>query len=680
MRLHSFTCGCPGCANDPFSDSQAAFSAASAGPSMAAAAASKPAFSPGQIANSLQTQWGGSLEGYAMKWAGAAVSYAIPSYAPADGGSGEAAGFVQMTAHMHAMAAQAFELWDDLIAVNLVEVAGANANITFAYSSNTNGNGTYARPSIGGSGPTYTMTHDAIWMSSRWTSQDQDSDVGYGQYGFTGYVHEIGHSLGLSHPGSYNAAPGVTFNYGNNAEFAQDNRQFTVMSYFGGYQPGVGWQQDGTDAGNLHPSTPMLYDVYAIQLKYGMDLTTRAGDTAYGFGSTADKAVFDFSKNAAPILTIWDGGGNDTLNCSGYSQSQYINLNPGSYSSIGGMTGNIAIAFSCDIENGTGGSGIDTIVGTARNNVLNGGAGNDALYGYGGDDALVGSAGADKLFGGVGSDTYYVDSLSDTVTELANEGTDIVYAMVNNVVLAGNVENGQVWATGGLTLTGNTLANTMWGYTGNDTLIGGSGNDQLLGQAGDDRLDGGAGADRMWGGAGNDIYHVDNLRDAILENASEGTDWAGVFVSGYTLANNVENGVVWAAANTKLTGNALGNLLYGGAKNDTLRGGGGNDQIHGGAGGDTVYGGLGKDTLWGEAGNDVFLFVRGEAHGDAVADFAGNGSRAGDVLKFSGYGSGATLVRVDSTHLQVNSGDGHVHEMITLNNAASLVASDYLFV
>ena len=39
------------------------------------------------------------------------------------------------------------------------------------------------------------------------------------------------------------------------------------------------------------------------------DMTTRAGDTVYGFNSTADRAVFDFSTNDVPIVTIWDAAG-----------------------------------------------------------------------------------------------------------------------------------------------------------------------------------------------------------------------------------------------------------------------------------------------------------------------------------------------------------------------------------
>ena len=59
----------------------------------------------------------------------------------------------------------------------------------------------------------------------------------------------------------------------------------------------------------------------------------------------------------------------------------------------------------------------NTITGNDANNTLRGGAGNDTLNG---------GAGTDTLVGGVGDDIYIIDTTTDTITENANEGTDIV--------------------------------------------------------------------------------------------------------------------------------------------------------------------------------------------------------------------------------------------------------------
>jgi len=82
--------------------------------------------------------------------------------------------------------------------------------------------------------------------------------------------------------------------------------------------------------------------------------------------------------------------------------------------------------------------------------------------------------------------------------------------------------------------------------------------------------------------------------------------------------------------------------------------------------------------LTGAVGNDTFLFNVGQANGDTVVDFAGNG--AADSLQFVGYGAGATFTQNDATHWQVNYNGGTSHEVITFMNGATIDPSDFLFV
>jgi hypothetical protein len=173
-----------------------------------------------------------------------------------------------------------------------------------------------------------------------------DPGMVIGGRGFDSTIHEVGHALGLSHPGHYDASLG-TYNYAHDAAYAQDTRQYTVMSYFGYYDTTLnggkgGWAVDapapndpskvtnelfgadgGTDTGRyIYPQTPMVDDVAAIQAKYGADTTTRPGDTIYGFNCnitptavaniTVDESQiygFGVGKNQHPIFTIWDSGG-----------------------------------------------------------------------------------------------------------------------------------------------------------------------------------------------------------------------------------------------------------------------------------------------------------------------------------------------------------------------------------
>ena len=80
------------------------------------------------------------------------------------------------------------------------------------------------------------------------------------------------------------------------------------------------------------PFVPTPDEVIEAMLKLA---EVSAGDTVYGSNSTADRDVFDFTINDTPIVTIWDGGGNDTLDVSGFNSDQVIDLNEGAFSSVG---------------------------------------------------------------------------------------------------------------------------------------------------------------------------------------------------------------------------------------------------------------------------------------------------------------------------------------------------------
>ncbi len=88
----------------------------------------------------------------------------------------------------------------------------------------------------------------------------------------------------------------------------------------------------------VYAATPLIHDIAAAQRIYGADMTTRTGDTIYGFNSNAGRDSYDFTLTPAPIMAIWDAGGIDTIDASGYATDQIIDLSPGSLSSIGGVT------------------------------------------------------------------------------------------------------------------------------------------------------------------------------------------------------------------------------------------------------------------------------------------------------------------------------------------------------
>lgn len=209
--------------------------------------------------------------------------------------------------------------------------------------------------------------------------------------------------------------------------------------------------------------------------------------------------------------------------------------------------------------------------------------------GTSGNDALGATAAqVSQMSGGSGNDIYYVDSSDDTVTELANAGTDEVRTTLATYTLGANVENLRYTGSVQFTGTGNDLANVITGGDGGASLYGGAGNDTLNGGAGNDILDGGTGADILQGGGGNDTYYVDNVGDRVVEAAGAGTDQVYSSVS-YTLDPNIENLTLTGSANLNATGNALANVLVGNSGNNVLDGGAGADTMSGGAGNDTYY-------------------------------------------------------------------------------------------
>lgn len=383
-----------------------------------------------------------------------------------------------------------------------------------------------------------------------------------GQYGYVTIIHELGHGMGLAHPhdggseADHTKFPGVTSAFGSYGSYGLNQGIWSTMSYNDGWNTAP---RNGYTSGSQ--ATLMALDIAALQSLYGKNMAWHSGDDVYNL----------VSANAAGTgwACIWDGDGNDTISASGSLAAVSINLTAatltganaaGIVSRAAGVLGGYTIANGVVIENATGGGGDDSLTGNAANNLLDGGAG------------------ADKLTGGLGDDTYIVDSSADAVLEKSGQGVDTVRAGVSHT-LATNVENLVLLAGAGhATATGNTLANSLLGNDGNNVL------------------DGKSGADSMAGAGGDDWYIVDNLADAVLEQAGAGYDTVQASVS-HTLAANVEKLVLGGSGSLSGGGNAEANVLLGNAGANRLYGYAGNDTITPGNGADFVQPGAGNDTV-----------------------------------------------------------------------------------
>jgi serralysin len=421
-------------------------------------------------------------------------------------GFSAAAGLSAFSEVQKAEARLSIQLWDDLIPLTFTETTGLGADIQFANSLDPAQAYAYYPQRTG-----WKFQSD-VFINDPYVDNITNLWFGGGGYGSTTLVHEIGHAIGLSHPGDYNYDPALDLTYANYAEYAQDSTQYSIMSYWDGNVTGQ-FTRNWLTQQVAYSQTPMLHDVLTIQAIYGKDLTTRAGDTVYGFNSTADRAVFDFAKNPYPNVTIYDAGGNDTLDLSGFRAGNFVDLHAGSFSSVGqaipmiaevnaardalgdqlgitlrdwtqkdldaavrgalpaiskaiagdtGVTGvaateymNLSIAYGTTIENAIGGSARDVLWG---NEVAN------RLEGRGGDDVLNGFEGADTLVGGRGNDLFKftVVEKGDIIADFArgdridlsgidantNAANDQAFAWIGNKAFSGVA--GQLRYSGGL--------------------------------------------------------------------------------------------------------------------------------------------------------------------------------------------------------------------------------------
>jgi len=275
--------------------------------------------------------------------------------------------------------------------------------------------GAFAQPIVNSSNEIYTAR---INVSTSWSRNDQET---IDNYSFQTFVHEIGHALGLEHAGDYNG--GASF--AADAGYANDSWQMSIMSYFS--------QTDNPniDASFAYIVTPMIADILAVQQLYGIDGGLRTGDTVYGEGSTAGGYYDDLTSTARPIAyTIIDDGGVDTLDFGSVSADQTIDLNGGAISSVNGLEGNLIIYTDTIIENATTGSGNDTLIGNAADNVLVGGNGFDILTGGAGEDTLEGQGGFDILTGGRDGDRFVFSGAGrdglDVITDFT-DGEDLLH-------------------------------------------------------------------------------------------------------------------------------------------------------------------------------------------------------------------------------------------------------------
>lgn len=304
------------------------------------------------------------------------------------------------------LARAALEAWETVADITFREVKGG-AQITF----DDRSAGAFSTENYSKTGVTQSA---AINVAASWFERNGDE---VGDYAFRTFIHEIGHALGLGHPGDYDAGD-VSFAQGN--RFKAESWQTTVMSYF---------SQDenpGVDASGAIPVTLMQADILAIQRLYGARVGgPTAGDTVYGVDTDLKTYLGDYMREhyvtgvplpTATTFTIWDEGGIDKIDLSHHRKDQDVTLADGGISDVMGLIGNMVIATGTLIENFVAGLGDDTVLGNGADNLIEGRTGDDQLLGGGGSDILLGGTGADRLTGHAGRDTLAGGEGDDRMT------------------------------------------------------------------------------------------------------------------------------------------------------------------------------------------------------------------------------------------------------------------------
>lgn len=229
------------------------------------------------------------------------------------------ANFKEMDSAQRDAVKTAFNYLSTLINVTF-ELDETKSNIEFGTNNQTDSAGYANYPLGNGSNPSVLLLDN-----SENTANNGENLAKVGGYGWQTLIHEIGHAMGLKHPGAYNAGGGTTPK--PYLPTAMDNRSMSIMSYNDPTSSNILslTKTDNSYRYNLavsNPATYQTYDIAALQYLYGANTSTKVEEITV-------------TNNYAEFKTIWaPQAGGVALNASSTTRSNIFDLRQGGYSSI----------------------------------------------------------------------------------------------------------------------------------------------------------------------------------------------------------------------------------------------------------------------------------------------------------------------------------------------------------
>jgi|GEM_PF-4226811 len=568
------------------------------------------------------------------------------------------------------------------------------ANVTFVHDETS--------PALVFAGGTYTSGEAGIMVPSVTGSQITEADIyspvgdySLGSTNAATLIHEILHSLGISHPNDANYEFGIGSAADPNYDVsltAVSDRDATVTL------------PNGDLRSLSDPSTPMPDDIATLQFLYGA-AAHNTGDTTYTIAGDGTIAVSGGTTITGQLVTIWDSAGSDTYTVgTGVSTDVRIDLRAGTSTSaesifnpyvegqvystvIGDNVVMNALGSAATIENATGGSGNDKIYGNDVANTLVGLNGNDTFIGGAGDDLIYGGAIDNSQYGlaSDGTDVFLArdsGASDDTTFDLQKHYTDGVLSYVtltnNTTHEVDTLRSIEQWgvntfktinkidlsdATDSIhlhDLTPDDLASRTAQFTVSDSseFTVTSGMTETVGDTTFEYWNFGT---FQGSSVGGDEFDLNLQIGRIFTGGGDGTNANTISYAGVTdtggMTIDLNQGLAWLNANSVSAGppdtgaDEINNFqnAVGTAFDDLIVGTAGANILSGGDGNDTLIGGAGADTCYGGAGNDTF---QAAASCDPTPVFDG-----------ASYDGGTGIDTLDCSHLTLASGMGVVVEV-----------------